>query len=119
MQEQTHAEVDVLSLELAPIGPKPGATDGEPFESSTVLYDDGTVSAGVWECTPGAFPSEKAGISEFMHFVAGEATITDEDGTVHEIRPGVAMMFPEGWRGTWEVRQTVRKTFTIVRTAQT
>jgi len=54
-----------------------------------------------------------------MHFVAGEATITDEDGTEHEIGAGVAMMFPDGWRGTWQVRQTVRKTYTIVRTAQT
>jgi uncharacterized protein len=119
MQEQTRAEVDVLSAELRPIGPKAGATDGEPFESALSLYDDGTVSAGIWECTPGAFPSEKSGISEFMHFVAGEATITDEDGTEHEIGAGVAMMFPDGWRGTWQVRQTVRKTYTIVRTAQT
>jgi|1186.fasta_scaffold07419_2 uncharacterized cupin superfamily protein len=118
MQEQVNAAVDVLSLELSPIGRKAGATRGEPLESGAVLYDDGTVSAGVWECTPGAFPSEKSGISEFMHFVAGEATITDEDGTEHEIRPGVAMMFPDGWRGTWDVRRTVRKTYTIVRSPQ-
>ena len=34
---------------------------------------------------------------------------------VHEVRPGVALTVPPGWRGRWEVRETVRKTYVIVR----
>ena len=50
-----------------------------------------------------------------MHFVAGSATITAADGTVHEVRPGVALSVPPGWRARSEVRETVRKTYVIVR----
>ena len=33
------------------------------------------------------------------------------------MRPGVVRFFPDGWSGTWEIRETVRKTYAIVRTA--
>ena len=59
---------------------------------------------GVWECTPGSFPSVKDGISEVMQFVSGEATIVGDDGALHEIGPGTLLFTPDGWRGTWHVR---------------
>jgi uncharacterized cupin superfamily protein len=31
------------------------------------------------------------------------------------VRPGVALTVPSGWQGRWEVRETVRKTYVIVR----
>jgi uncharacterized cupin superfamily protein len=70
----------------------------------------------VWECTPGTYRSTKQGVSEIMQIVAGEATITGDDGTVHEVRPGVAVYLPDGWSGVWDIRQTVRKTYVIVAT---
>jgi uncharacterized cupin superfamily protein len=48
-----------------------------------------------------------------MHFIAGKGTITTVDGTVHEIRPGVVLVAPDGWRGTWDISETVRKVYTI------
>jgi len=60
------------------------------------------------------FPSEKRGISEYMCFLSGDATIVDADGTKHEIGPGAAIFLPDGWSGTWEIRRTVRKTYTII-----
>jgi len=51
-----------------------------------------------------------------MHFVAGSGTITDGDGVVTEIRPGVVMLCPDGWSGTWDVRETIRKTYAVVKT---
>jgi uncharacterized cupin superfamily protein len=107
-------DVDALGARLEPIGPKPNATEGDPVEAALVLHDDGRVQVGIWECTPGTFPSARDGISEVMAFVAGDATITDADGTRHEVRPGVVMHVPDGWRGTWEIRTTVRKTYTVV-----
>jgi uncharacterized protein len=50
-----------------------------------------------------------------MHFVAGSGRIIDDDGTRHEIRPGVVRFFPDGWHGRWEVDETVRKVYVIVR----
>jgi uncharacterized cupin superfamily protein len=105
-----------LGVRLEEIGPKPGATAGSPVESALEISDDGRVATGIWECTPGEFPSEKKGISEFMVFLSGRGTITDEDGVAHEIGPGVAMWFPDGWRGAWQIRETIRKAYTIITT---
>ncbi len=104
---------DYLNVALEVVGPKPGSTAGEPVESVLEMYDDGRVMTGLWECTPGEFPSSKEGISEFMVFLSGEGTIFDEDGTAHEIGAGVAMMFPDGWRGRWQIRKTIRKAYSI------
>jgi uncharacterized protein len=112
--------VDVRSVELAPLGPWPPGIDpysGTPLAFGLELSDDGHVQTGIWECTPGSFPSRRDGICELMHFVTGDATIIDDDGTRHEIRPGVVRFFPDGWSGRWEIRATVRKTYAIVRTS--
>lgn len=105
--------VDARTVPLDLIGPKPGAFAGEPVESAITVHEDDRMEIGVWECTPGSFPSVKDGISEVMQFVAGEATILGEDGALHEIGPGSLLVTPDGWRGTWHVRQTVRKAFVI------
>lgn len=107
---------NVPTVLLTPVGPKAGATNGEPFESLLEISKDHRAQTGVWECTPGSFPSARDGYSEFMYFLAGDATITDEDGTPHEIGPGVAILLNDGWRGTWEIRETVRKVYVIVPT---
>jgi uncharacterized cupin superfamily protein len=90
-----------------------GATAGEPVESELELYADGRVEIGVWECTPGEFPSVKEGMSEEMLFLSGDATIVGEDGTSYEVGPGKLIVLPDGWRGRWQIRQTVRKIYTI------
>jgi hypothetical protein len=112
--------VDVLTAQLESIGPWPPGIEpysGRPQAAALELSDDGHVRTGIWECTPGSFPSQRDGICELMTFLAGDATIIDADGTKHEIRPGVVRFFPDGWQGTWDIRETVRKTYTIVTTA--
>ena len=107
---------DVLSAELDAGRLVPTAVDGEPYESWHVISDDGRVELGIWEVTPGSFRGSADGIYEQMHFVAGSGTITDADGVITEIQPGVVMLCPDGWSGLWEVRETVRKTYAIVKT---
>jgi uncharacterized cupin superfamily protein len=109
---------DVLAADLPDGQAVPTATSGEPYERWRVLHDDGRVELGIWEVTPGSFRSEKAGVYESMHFVAGAGTITGADGTVTELRPGVVMLCPDGWSGEWDVRETVRKTYTVVKTSR-
>ena len=31
--------------------------------------------------------------------------------------PGAVVFVPDGWQGIWDIRETVRKTYVIVRTA--
>jgi uncharacterized protein len=107
---------DVLSAKLEAGRPVPTAVAGEPYESWHVISDDGRVELGIWEVTPGSFRGETDGIYEQMHFVAGSGTITDGDGVVTAIGPGVVMLCPDGWSGIWDVRETVRKTYAVVKT---
>ena len=99
---------DVLAADLATGRSVPTAVAGEPYESWRVISDDGRVELGIWEVTPGSFRGETDGIYEQMHFVAGSGTITDGEGVV--------MLCPDGWSGVWDVRETIRKTYTIVKT---
>jgi uncharacterized cupin superfamily protein len=108
---------DVLELELTTGRAVPTAVADQPYESWQVVSDDGRVELGVWEVTPGSFRGSCDGVYEQMHFVAGRGTITDADGVVTEIRPGVVMLCPDGWSGLWEVSETVRKTYAVVKTA--
>ncbi|CUR56110.1 conserved hypothetical protein [metagenome] len=101
------------TMALTVLGPRSPALAGTPVESARVLHRDAGGRSGVWECTPGRFDSARAGDTELMHFLAGKATITSADGTVHEISPGVVLVAPDGWRGTWDIRETVRKVYTI------
>lgn len=105
-------------LELTVRRRRTPALDGAPVESYHVLHSDAAGRSGIWECTPGKFDSARNGDSEMMHFIAGAGTITTADGTVHEIRPGVVLVAPDGWRGTWDIRETVRKVYTIWNSAQ-
>jgi len=106
-------DADPQTLELTVLGPRTPALAGMPVESFHVLHRDANGRSGIWECTPGSFNSARNGDSELMHFVAGAGTITTVDGTVHEISPGVVLVAPDGWRGTWDIRETVRKVYTI------
>lgn len=108
--------IDAATVALEVIGPKPGAFAGDPVEAALVVHEDERLEIGVWSCTPGSFPSAKEGISEVMQFIAGEATIVGEDGALHEVGPGALLVTPDGWRGTWHVRQTVRKAYVIWKT---
>jgi uncharacterized cupin superfamily protein len=48
-----------------------------------------------------------------MHLLSGRVTLTDEDGTKHELSAGSMFVMLDGWRGEWEVHETVRKVYAI------
>ncbi len=106
------------TLALTVRGRHSSVLEGDPVESVHVLHGDAGGRSGVWECTPGRFESARNGDTELMHFLSGEGSITSADGTIHEIRPGVVLVAPDGWQGTWEIRKTVRKVYTIWRTPE-
>jgi uncharacterized cupin superfamily protein len=103
---------DALELELQPDDPLT-VTRGDPQASVCELYRDAVVECGVWEVTPGKFAGENAGFGEHMYVLRGDATVSSEDGTSVELRPGVTFVARAGWRGRWDVRETVRKIYVI------
>lgn len=96
---------------LEPAGPRLGADRGEPMMSMRVLHRDGKLEVGIWECTPGGWSIERRGNTETVHILAGHGRITDADGTVHELEPGVAVVLPLGWSGRWDIIETLRKLY--------
>jgi uncharacterized cupin superfamily protein len=73
----------------APTAPLTPSAEGRRDERRALRVDprdlnDGRITTGVW-C---GVPSARDGLSSY--FLAGDATITDADGTPHEIRPASA-----------------------------
>jgi uncharacterized protein len=106
---------EALATVLTSQGPRGNATAGHPVESKHVLYEDLSTEVGVWEVTPGAFPARKDGVWEMMQFVSGRGRIV-HGSSVTEIGPGVVLFTPDGWTGTWEVEETVRKIYVLHQT---
>jgi uncharacterized cupin superfamily protein len=50
--------------------------------------------------------------TEVCQIISGYGTVTGEDGAA--IGPGSLLVLPRGWRGTWVIRETIRKSFVIV-----
>ncbi|VVM77336.1 hypothetical protein PS631_02138 [Pseudomonas fluorescens] len=71
------------------------------------------LSAGVWVCSPGRW-RRKVMQREFSHFVEGHCFFIPDNGSAIEIRAGDAVLFPENCAGTWDVKQTIRKSFLIL-----
>jgi uncharacterized cupin superfamily protein len=103
---------DAHALELGPDEPL-DVLAGEPTASTRELYHDQDAIAGIWEVTPGTFAWHNDGYVEHMHILSGDGTATSDDGTRLELRPGVSLTTTNGWRGQWDVRQTIRKFFVV------
>jgi uncharacterized cupin superfamily protein len=107
---------EALALPLEPDEPV-DVVSGSPIATVRELYRDDHVQAGVWQVTPGVFAGANDGFGEHMQILAGEGTVTSEDGSSVEMRPGVTFVARSGWRGQWEVRETIRKVYVIWQTA--
>lgn len=105
-----------MAAPLSPTGPRVGADHGEPQTSIRVLFEsaDGRISVGIWGCTPGGWAIVDRADTETVHLLAGRATITDADGTAHDLVPGSTIVLPRGWSGRWDIHEPVRKLFVTV-----
>ena len=89
---------------------------GEPVAVTTgagIEHADG-VAAGVWECTPGRWRRQIAQ-QEFCHFISGRCTFTPDGGAPIQINPGDALLFPANTFGIWDIEETVRKTYVLLK----
>jgi uncharacterized protein len=107
------AGASVLSEGIVDWGPVPAMIEGQSHTSGVLLHKDGGGSeAGIWICTPGLWRCHVER-DELCHFVEGRCTYTHESGEEIEISPDTAAFFPEGWKGTCRVHETVRKVYMI------
>lgn len=92
----------------------PTMIEGQSRTSGILLSRDadGRAESGIWICTPG-FWNCHVTKDEFCHFLSGRCTYTHESGEVIEIEPDTAAFFPQDWKGTCRVHETVRKVYLI------
>ena len=81
--------------------------EGEPTAAVLDLAEVGVVGVGLWEMGVGC--ARDTEVDEVFVVLAGQGTVAFEDGTVLELRPGVAVRLRAGDRTTWTVSQTLRK----------
>jgi uncharacterized cupin superfamily protein len=95
-------------------GPVPTMIEGQSRTSGRLLHKGpgGRNETGVWVCTPGYWNCHVTS-DEYCHFIAGRCTYTHESGEVIEIRPDTVAFFPQAWKGTCRVHETVRKVYMI------
>lgn len=94
-----------------------GAPLGEPVAMArTALHQELAgqgASTGLWECTPGRFRRQVAQ-AEYSYIISGEGSFTPDGAEAIVFGPGDALYFAANTQGTWDVRQTVRKTYLIL-----
>ena len=87
-------------------------TRGDPVHTTWNLEDAGVLSAGLWKSTPGAWRVSSAEW-EYFHILEGHSVLTGDDGTVHTLRAGDALILRPGFSGVWDVIETTRKEYVI------
>lgn len=102
------AELSAPVLKAAVIG------GTQPSESERDIWSDGELSVGLWECTPGTWVSSKRGHHELCVMLSGRMTITTEGCEARDVAGGDVIVLPNGWTGTWEVHETVRKVWVFL-----
>lgn len=108
IQKQCAALTDLIDTES--FGDRVGAL---PRQTDSGFFEEGNLFAGTWECEPGKLRLD-LDLMEFCHLLKGHWTLTSEAGVVTEVEAGDSWIFPKGWRGTAEVKETVRKVYFIV-----
>lgn len=103
---------DMLSG-MSSSGVRRDALHGSPSTASKTVYDVGPTSVGSWECTPGSFATTKTE-SEGFFVLEGVFFVTNADGTAQRCGRGDTVVLPKGWKGHWDVIETVRKIWVTV-----
>jgi uncharacterized cupin superfamily protein len=82
-----------------------------PLSTAVRALVEGELEVGIWEAGPGT--DTDVAVDEVFVVLAGAGTVTFEDGSVVELRPGVLVRLHEGDRTTWEISERLRKVYLI------
>jgi uncharacterized protein len=105
------------TAELEDWGPLEEATSEDtPMQTHGLTIwtgpEDSGQSTGIWQCTagPSYWVQEE---NEFIYILSGSLTVTPDGGKPATFGAGDCAMFPRGWRGTWDLHETVRKVYVL------
>lgn len=115
MTSPTDSLHGAADMPLTPSGQRAGADSGDPQVSVAEIFNDGKSQAGVWQCTPGGWSVNDRPDTETATILSGKGVITDNSGRKTDIGPGSIVTLPRGWTGRWDITETVRKVYVIVK----
>ena len=95
---------------LQSTGSEPRIVAGECLTSAKQLIESSGIRTGVWSCTPGVWRSAWENWEQFT-VLAGNGTLTDQEGVTHVLTPGAVLFIPAGSSGIWNVTETIRKSY--------
>jgi uncharacterized protein len=105
------------TAELEDWGPLEEATSEDtPMQTHGLTMwtgpEDSGQETGIWQCTagPSYWVQEE---NEFIYILSGSLTVTPDGGKPATFGAGDSAMFPRGWRGTWDLHETVRKVYVL------
>lgn len=106
---------DLASADIGPFAPKPTSLEGNQQEAARELFEslDGSMSIGIWECTPGRFTADRTKSAETCHIISGRVEMRHPDGTTELLGPGDLLVLPQGWVGEWRILEQTRKLYII------
>ncbi|AZC37776.1 cupin domain-containing protein [Pseudomonas chlororaphis] len=102
-----HATLEHSAPVAVPLGSPVAVT------SVTCVERNDGVETGIWECTPGRWRRQIVA-REFCHFIQGRCTFIPDNGEPLLIEAGDALMLPANSTGTWDIQETVRKTYVLI-----
>ncbi len=71
--------------------------------------EDGRVTAGIWEATPGAYRSIKGETWEFCSILSGVSELIEDGKPPRRISAGDSFVMHPGFEGVWRVIETTTK----------
>jgi uncharacterized cupin superfamily protein len=110
----------ILTFDLESLQPEVASIAGEKIisgkpETRTWNFEetpDGKLYAGVWEATPGKWRVSYEEW-EYCQVESGISIVTEDGGKAVTLKAGDSLVLRPGFKGTWEVVETTRKTYVI------
>lgn len=94
--------------------PRPEGDEAPPGEEVVLFRTaSGDASCGFWRRGPEEGKMDLPDYHEIAYILEGNITVTEDDGTAHEVGPGDILVTPRGTRAWWHSHSPVRKFWTI------
>lgn len=100
---------DVSSEALEPDGVSAALATSSATMAHAPGCDNGLSEVGLWEAGPGDDVDTE--VDEIFLVLSGTGTVTFEDGSALDLRPGVLVRLVEGDRTTWSISERLRKLY--------